>query len=273
MIDRIFAAPRQLDDEDWGVAFAIEYGMGYEIPVFESPEMLIHKEQHLDILQLRYQNIPGWRSLHVPLQDINPVSVDPEIALASLRRCTQAVEACKALGAKYIIFQSPYNPAYKYGGKYQEWVSASADFWKSLIEEQLRATDIVLLIANFMEEEPTLLRDLISRVDSTRLKICLDTGHVNLFSAKPAIDWLDFLDTDVEYVRASNNDQATNSHSAFDEGTIDMKGLINHMALLPQRLHLAICVQGMEGVRSSYAMLQPYLQMQQGLTNTKSLII
>ncbi len=273
MIDRIFAAPKQLDDEDQGVAFAIEREIGYEIPVFASPEMLINKDQHMEILKLRYQNIPGWRALHAPVQDGNPVSADPEIALASLHRYTQAIDACKELGAKYIIFQSAYNPAYRYNGNYQEWVAASANFWKSIIEEQLRATDIVLLIANFMEEEPGLLRDLISRVDSNRLKICLDIGHVNVFSTKPAIDWLDFLDTDVEYVRASNNDQATNSHNTFEEGTIDMKGFVNHMALLPQRLHLAIDVHDMDGLRESYEMIQPYLRMQQDLTTTKSLII
>ncbi len=273
LIDKIFAAPKHLKDEDLGVAFSLDNELGYEVPSFSSSETLIKKDKYLETYQKKYEAIESWMSIQGPSADINPLSEDSEIALVSLHRYTQTIDVCKALGAKYIIFNSPYHSIQEVSGGYNEWLSASVDFWQKLVEEQLRSTNIVLLISNVMEKSPDPINELIARIDSPRVKSCVDIGYANIFSKIPALDWLDAMGSDLEYVRASNNDGKVNSHQSFVDGKIDMSAFINHMALLPQRLHLAIDVHDLNGLTDSYELVKPFLKMQREQMVTKSLII
>ncbi len=273
MIDKIFAAPKGLEDESSGVAFAMQNELSYEVPSFSTAEKLINKEKHLEKAIEKYDLIGGWLAIQGPSADVNPMSGDTEIALVSLHRYTQAISVCKAMGAKYVIFNSPYHSVRDISGGYNEWLAASVDFWQKLVEEQLRSTNIVLLIANVMEASPGQLTELISRIDSPRVKGCIDVGYANIFSQMPALDWLDAMGSDVEYVRASNNDGKVNSRESFLTGTVDMEAFINHMALLPQRLHLSIGVQDLAGLKDSYELVKPFIKMQQEQMVTKSLII
>ncbi len=273
LIDKVFAAPKHLNDESLGVAFSVENEIGYEIPSFSTAEKLIHHKKHLKTYQKNYEAIEGWLSVQGPSADVNPLSEDSEIALVSLHRYTQTIEVCKAMGAQYVIFNSPYHPVQDVSGGYNHWLSASVDFWQKLIEEQLRSTRIILLISNVMEKSPAPLTELIARIDSPRLKSCIDVGYVNVFSKIPALDWLDAMGSDVEYVRVSNNDGKINAHQSFLDGTIDMSAFINHMALLPQRLHLSMDVHDLKGLKESYELIKPFIKMQQEQMVTKSLII
>jgi hypothetical protein len=52
-----------------------------------------------------------------------------------------------------------------------------------------------------------------------------------------------------------------------------MDSFLNHIALLPQKLHLCIETASLEALESSYAKVAPYLQLQNEHIQSKSFLI
>jgi len=87
------------------------------------------------------------------------------------------------------------------------------------------------------------------------------------------IDWVRELNRYIVYIHAHNNDGKIDSHEAFDNGILDMSGFLNHVALLPQKIHLAIETSSFAALESSFKMTQPYLTLQHEQYASKSFLI
>jgi sugar phosphate isomerase/epimerase len=272
LIDRIYSAAKQINLEA-GIDFALQNQVSYEIPSFLSPQVLDNKTDEMERYRTLLKDFKGTLSLHGPIYDMNPVSLDPRIAESSRYRYSQAVDVCKELGVKYLVFHSQYTPIFTVANVYKEWLAQSVDYWQELIESQVQGSNVVILMENFMDETPDILNTLISRVDSPHMKACLDTGHVNLFSDIPPIDWLDEFGDQLAYIHAHNNHGEKDDHLAIHKGTVDMEGFLNHLVLLPHKVSVAIEVFNLEGVQESYEALQPYMQLQTEHASSKSFLI
>lgn len=271
MIDRIFAAPKG-DNLEQGIAFAKLHNLDYEIPgtpLFESGSLQAEIERY----QKAFEGFNGLLAMHGPYADLNVVSSDPDIARISRQRYLQAIEMAKALKLRYLVFHSQWTPLYTAKQATKTWLSKMTDFWEQILAEHLDNTHTTILIENFLEPTPEHIVKLLSRVNSPHLKACLDTGHANLFSQCPPVDWIHDYGPHVAYIHAHNNGGDIDSHDAFDKGIIDMDSFLNHIALLPQKLHLSIETETMEALESSYAQLTPYLQLQSENTQSKSFLI
>ena len=75
------------------------------------------------------------------------------------------------------------------------------------------------------------------------------------------------------YIHAHNNGGTLDSHDSFEKGLLDMESFLNHLALLPQKIHLAIETSTVKGLASSYDMLRPYLKLQSEQFASKSFLI
>lgn len=272
MIDKIYAAPKYIKLED-GIQFAIDHQCCYEIPEFMSPASLDNLSESVTNFKQKLGDFHGTLSLHGPIYDMNPVSLDPHIAESSKLRYAQALEACKEMNVKYLVFHSQYTPIFDVANVYKEWLAQNIDFWQELIDSHLQDSDMIILMENFMDPTPDIINNLVGRVDSPNFKACLDTGHVNLFSKIPPIDWLDEMGGNLDYIHAHNNSGTRDEHQAFNKGTIDMEGFLNHLILLPHKMSLAIEVFDMEGIEESFKMIQPYMDIQKDQTTSKSFII
>ncbi len=272
MIDKIYAAPKYINLED-GIQFAIDHCCCYEIPEFMSPASLDNPSESIANFKKKLGDFEGTLSLHGPIYDMNPVSLDPHIAESSKLRYSQALHVCKEMNVKYLVFHSQYTPIFEVANVYKEWLAQNVDFWQELIDTHLQDSEMVILMENFMDTTPDIINSLVSRVDSPNFKACLDTGHVNLFSKIPPIDWLDEMGNNLVYIHAHNNSGSRDEHQAFHKGTIDMEGFINHLALLPHKMSLAIEVFNMEGLEESHQMLQPYMKLQQEQSTSRSFLI
>jgi sugar phosphate isomerase/epimerase len=272
VIDKIYAAPKYIKQED-GIQFAIDNNICYEVPSFMSPASLDNQKEEIVKFREKLGNFQGTLSLHGPIYDMNPVSLDPQISKSSKHRYTQAIDVCKDLGVKYLVFHSQYTPIFEVANVYNEWLAQNVDFWQEIIDHQLKDTDMVILMENFMDTTPDIINNLVSRVDSPNFKACLDTGHVNLFSKIPPIDWLDEMGSNLTYIHAHNNSGDKDDHHSFQKGTIDMEGFLNHLILLPNKMSLAIEVFSMDGIQESFEMLMPYIEMQKQQDVRKSFLI
>lgn len=273
MIDKIYAAPKYIKMED-GIQFAIDNNICYEVPAFMSPSTLDNKSEEIIKFREKLTGFNGTLSLHGPIYDMNPVSLDPQISKSSKERYIQAIEVCKELNVKYLVFHSQYTPIFDVANVYKEWLAQNVDFWQEIIDEHLQNSDMTILMENFMDTTPDIINTLVSRVESPNFKACLDTGHVNLFSKIPPIDWLDEMGSNLVYIHAHNNSGDKDEHQSFNQGTIDFEGFLNHLILLPNKMSLAIEVFNMEGIQESYEMLAPYMNMQRQQEGTsKSFLI
>jgi sugar phosphate isomerase/epimerase len=272
MIDRIFAAPKGGDLAE-GIAFALEHRLDYELPTFYYPNNLDNKDAEIAKYHELMAGFTGTLSMHGPIFDMNVVSLDPEVQRISQRRYLQAIEIAKEMGVRYLVFHTQWTPIYTAANAQKQWLAKMTDYFETLVNEHLEGSNLTLLLENFLDPTPEVQNTLLSRVSSQHLRACLDTGHVNIFSELSPIDWLRELGSHVAYIHAHNNNSVLDSHDPFDQGLIDMEAFLNHLALLPQKIHLAIETSSVEGMASSYAMLKPYLKLQNEQFASKSFLI
>ena len=272
MIDRVFAAPKGAPLED-GIRFAVENRVDFELPGFYTVENLDNSASEIPRVQGLLRDFSGILSIHGPIYDINVVSLDPEIRRVSRHRYRQAIQVARAMDARYLILHSQWTPIYPAANASQLWLDSIVAYWRELFPELLEGSNLTVLLENFLDPTPDMLLKTLSQVDSPYLRACLDTGHVNIFSSLPLTDWVRALSGYLSYIHAHNNGGQVDSHDAFDEGVLDMDAFLNHITLLPQKIHLAIETHTIQALASSYTLVKPYLHRQREQLVSKSFLI
>ncbi len=275
MIRDIFAAPKTPNNENLeeGIAFAQAHGIGYEAPVFYSPTVLDNHMEEVRVFRPMLNEFTGLISVHGPIFDMNPVSLDPAIEAITLNRYVQAIEVAKALKAKYLVVHSQYTPIYEAAGVMKKWLHKTTDFWEGIIEKYLEDSHLTVVVENFLDPDPEGILTLVSRLNSPHLKACLDIGHTNIFSKMPPSDWLDALGSHLAYVHAHNNDSFHDDHQSFEVGTLDMDAFLNHLVLTTHKIDVALETNSIEGMGRSLEMLKPYLELQNNQFKSKSFLV
>ncbi len=160
-------------------------------------------------------------SVHGPLFDLNPGSQDTIIRDYTKFNFMRALNISALLKAKIVVFHLGLNPLVP--KDYREiWLKTSMKIWKPVVNHA-RRLGIVIAIENMFLNAPYLLRRVIETVDSPNMQICLDIGHVNVYSAVPLEEWVDVLGKYVVKVHINDNDAENDLHLAFGEGNVDYR--------------------------------------------------
>jgi len=85
-----------------------------------------------------------------------------------------------------------------------------------------RQDDIEIHIENVFEKKWEYLKEYIDVIDSEKVSVCLDLGHVNAYSDQDVEAWVKGLKGRIKYVHVHNNYGDNDSHSGLHNGTIDM---------------------------------------------------
>jgi sugar phosphate isomerase/epimerase len=91
-----------------------------------------------------------------------------------------------------------------------------------------------LLLENIFENEPSSLRELLSRLPSPPFGFCFDTGHFQVFSDVSLDEWIESLGPWLREVHLHDNDGSGDHHSPPGRGTFDFDSLFRLLAALPQ---------------------------------------
>jgi len=159
----------------------------------------------------------GKVSLHGVFQDICIHSNDSKIAKISKQRILRNMYIAQSLSAKYVVFHANFNP-FIYSELYKNnWITRNASFWTKVLDSY----DATVLLENFWEPSPEVFNTLLTEVNTPRLKICLDTGHINAFSKVPFEEWVTILNKQVPYVHFSDNMGDSDQHLAIGRGNIN----------------------------------------------------
>ncbi len=202
--------------------FANEHGCNLELGTFAYANALDGNWRSLVRGHQRgLSAFKGEVSVHGVFQDICIHSNDNKIAKVSRQRILRNMDIAKALRAKYVVFHANFNP-FVYGELYRSnWIARNASFWREVLDKY----EATVLLENFWEPSPEILSALLNEVGRSRLKVCLDTGHVNAFSKVSIEEWVAKLNTLVPYMHFSDNMGKSDQHLEIGRGNINWQAL------------------------------------------------
>ena len=207
-------------------SLAKEYGLGIEIAEFCTPWFLDTEFDQIDPKIKEKLTCSDRFALHAPFSELFPCAIDPKIRDIATERYRQVISVAKGYGIRKIIVHGGYNPRIYFPIWYTE---QSVQFWMDFVREI--PDRMVFCLENVFEEEPTMLSEIIRQVNDPKIRMCLDTGHVNAYSQISVFDWLTECSDLIEHFHIHNNagfgtDGTADQHAPLNEGSIPMKELL-----------------------------------------------
>jgi len=203
------------------LALAERFGLALEIQAFMDPQVLAG-----DWLGLarQYENALRGRAvsrtLHGAFVDLVLASPDPAIAATSQQRYRQSLEIAARLEASHVVFHTNYSPLSHYPGYPDLWIERQLPAWQPLID-LARQDGITILLENTWDDAPDVLLTLVQQIASPQVKICLDIGHINIYSKLSIAHWLDVLGDHIAYLHLNNNNGLVDLHQSLRRGSIE----------------------------------------------------
>lgn len=202
---------------------AQNYGLGLEIAEFCTAWNLDRELENTHRELSGKLNGISRRIVHGPFNELFPCAIDPKARELAAFRYRQAAAVAVEYGAKKLVLHGGFQPRMYYPIWY---VEQSIVFWKDFLRED---PGVEIVLENVLEEEPESLRDILAGVDDPRLGMCLDVGHVNVYSKVPVEKWVDICAPWLTHFHVHNNDGSWDTHSGLTEGTLDIRALLSHI--------------------------------------------
>ena len=214
--------------------FLKKHSLGVEVMMYDTewvrnfPKAEVEKMGEL----LDAEEIPV--SVHGPLFDLNPGSQDQVIRDYTKYTFMRALNISALLKAEIVVFHLGLNPLIP--SDYRKmWLDVSLKTFRPVVNHAKRL-GIVIAIENMFLSKPDLLRQVIETIDSPHMQVCLDVGHVNVYSTVPLKKWFDALAARIVKVHINDNDARNDLHLAFGGGNINFAkiySLLNSRKMSP----------------------------------------
>lgn len=206
---------------DLDVLLFNDLSIGIEIQDFFNTDLLDGNWQDtVNGYQQKIKDLKGTISIHGPFLDLKPGSPDKRIADVTKDRYFQAIKIAKSLKASRLVFHSQLNPTIK-DPQYREYViNAQLGFWEELLEE-IQEEDMFFLIENIADYDYEFIVELVKRINSPKVKVCLDVGHVLCNSHLSIEDWIQGLGSDIKHIHLHWNDKSNDLHLSPPEEFIE----------------------------------------------------
>ncbi len=167
-------------------------------------------------------------SLHGPFFDLNPAAFDSLVRAATRSRFESCYRAARRVGATRIVFHTGFYPQVYWE---ETWRDNSIAFWKEFLGD--KDASVAVHIENNLEKSFEPMARVIDAVAHPAFSACLDAGHANVCSEIPVEDWVSGLGGRIGHFHLHNNNGKEDEHRALDDGTLDMRALLE---LAAQRL-------------------------------------
>lgn len=205
---------------------AKQYGLGIEIAEYCTAWNMDDEFSSTDPSVREKLEGTERKILHAPFNELFPCAIDRKARSLAAARYRQAIDMAKTYGATKVVIHGGYNPWIYYPVWYTE---QSILFWKEFLKED---PGVEIVLENVLETDPQWLLDIVKSVDDSRLRLCLDIGHVNAYSKIPLKDWLENWTPYLSHFHIHNNDTSWDTHSPLTEGTIPMKAFLEKASQL-----------------------------------------
>ncbi len=178
--------------------------------------------------------------MHGPFTEIIPASIDSRAIKLGLDRLNEAYKFASRLGIKSMVVHTGYVSQIYQKGWHKE---KSVYFWKKFMED--KPLDFKIFIENVFEDEPFTLIEMIDEIDDERIKICLDTGHCNVYKKGTisVTEWMDIIGHRLGHMHIHNNFGDRDEHLSILEGDINFDDVINKLIEIDKNNDITITIE------------------------------
>ncbi len=212
-----------------------------------------------DLMEIREEF--GKRSLrvtmHGPYIDINPGSADENQRLSTVERYKRVFEVVSWLRPRNVVLHAGYNER-RYRGDAGLWLEQSLKTWPRFVKEAERL-DAVIAAENIFEKTPDTLKMLVARINSPNFRVCIDSGHLRIFSKVDIEEWFKELGPFIAEVHLHDNFGKLDDHLPVGEGTIDFGSFFKFLKACPNEPVYTVEPHGENMIQRSVEAVRKFL--------------
>ncbi len=166
-------------------------------------------------------------TFHAPFEDLRPASFDDKIRRVSMDRLLDTCRIAEIFHPQVIVCH-PNFIKWIYYEKEAAWLERSIESWRQVCEAAKR-TGTRVLLENVFDETPEMLARLVEGVGPENTGICLDIGHLTIFTKCPVGEWLETLGPHIEELHLHDNHGVYDEHLVMGRGAIDFTPLFEYI--------------------------------------------
>ncbi len=225
----------------------VEVGLGVELQI---------TSEVLDSLTLKdfgkLRRLAGGApvTVHAPFIDLNPGALDSYILKATRDRFFETVTTAKVLNAEVIVFHTGYHPQ-KVDPFYNSWFERALETFREVAENWKGK----IALENVFDRNPKNLKNFIKNLPEN-VGVCLDVGHMNLFSEVPVSLWFEVLGSRIYEFHLHDNLGLQDNHFPMGTGTVNYPEVFTQMEKLKQEYILNLENKTYEDVLKSLEYLR-----------------
>jgi sugar phosphate isomerase/epimerase len=254
------------------VQFALAHGYGLEIGVFASGDAVDDPYVRADYesrLTSKLRRFPGPLTMHGAFMDLAIHSGDACIAHHSRERIHADIQLAIRLGCQKLVFHTGYNPLIPAASYRERFLAAHVEFWPNAAAAAA-GSNLTLCLENQWENDPSILQELMRRIDLPNVRLCLDVGHAHAYSDVAALTWLTQLTPFLAHMHWSDNLGNHDSHLPLGMGSINWAALVDSTLRLPAPPSIVIELNTLRAIERSFSYLQE-VSLNRALTAPQSL--
>lgn len=205
-----------------------EKGLGVEVTLYDT-EWLLALDRTTTVRKLGDEVAARGIgvSVHAPIFDLNPGSLDPVIRKHTRRCWERAVGVAGALGARMINFHTGHNPLLP-ESTFPGWLALSLEVWERVVELTTDA-GMTLLLENMFEPTPQVQLDLLAQLESRHAGFTLDVAHAYIYGAVSIDAWWGQLGPAIHEVHLHDSDGFSDDHLSIGDGALDWQRIFEDL--------------------------------------------
>ncbi|MEE9543922.1 MAG: sugar phosphate isomerase/epimerase family protein [Thermodesulfobacteriota bacterium] len=158
-------------------------------------------------------------TIHGPYMDMSPGGADEGVRSLTAEKFSLLINRTIPLKPEVITLHAGYDERY-FDGDSQLWLAQSIKTW-TLLAKEAEEAGVVLALENIFETRPDTLKDLVEAVGSPNLRVCIDSGHLNLYSEVSTEEWFSELGPYIALLHIHDNLGVRDDHLPVGDGEID----------------------------------------------------
>ena len=195
-------------------------GLGVEITLYDT-EWLLNLDRTAAIRRLgeEFAQRGIEVTIHAPIFDLNPGSLDPVIRKHTRRCWERAIGVSGALRARQINFHTGYLPLLP-PSTFPGWLALSLEIWERVVE-LVGDAGMTLLLENMFDPTPQVLLELRGQLEPRHVGFTFDVAHAHIYGSVAPESWWTALGDGIREVHLHDTDGFSDDHLPIGDGALD----------------------------------------------------
>lgn len=185
-------------------------------------------QERLDKHRSFRRGFSGPLAVHGPFIGISYTFFDHLMRDAVRERMRLTLDVVRELKPQRLVLHTGFKPEVELFHIEERWIAGTVAFWRQEIPKYADL-GVEVVFENLIERDPSLLVSLHDDIDHSNLKLCLDVGHVNVYSRSPVPDWIEGLGSRLTHVHLHDNHGKDDEHLPVGRGDLDFAAIFKSL--------------------------------------------